>query len=117
MICGTFSVRFGEDPMYRVIEDGRWLSDGPYVAIHALASDGTARGIYEVALRFAEEHPSRYLAGQAAEPDEPVPALRVDTHRNNVIMQRKFRASGFTYCGIVHMVIDGTERLAYEKLL
>ena|GEM_PF-953122 len=126
VICGTFAVKFGPDPMYASI-DGKWLSSGPYVAIHALASDGTARGVADLAIRFAEEHPSRFLSGQlnAASagaapysevcPDEPVRFLRVDTHRNNRLMQAKFAEHGFTYCGIVRMIIDGTERLAYEK--
>ncbi len=124
-VCGTFVVRFGPDPMYAKIEDGGWLSDEPYMTIHALASDGTVRGIFDIARGFAEAHPSRFLAGQLpdgpdggpAAPDEPVRFLRVDTHRDNLVMQRKFLGSGFTYCGIVHMVIDGTERLAYEKPL
>ncbi len=123
VICGTFALKFGPDPMYAAI-DGKWLSDEPYEAIHALASDGTARGVADLAFRFAETHPSRFLAGQlkpepdgtgAIVPDEPVRFLRVDTHRNNRVMQSKFRAEGFTYCGIVRMIIDGTERLAFEK--
>ena len=29
-IVGTFCLIIGEDPTYRVIEQGRWLSDNPY---------------------------------------------------------------------------------------
>ena len=40
--------------------------------------------------------------------------LRIDTHRDNRIMQRLIEKHGFTYCGIIWLE-DGTERLAYER--
>mgnify|MGYP002933455973 FL=1 len=39
-IHGVFAFILGEDPTYRVIEQGAWLSDAPYGTIHAVASDG-----------------------------------------------------------------------------
>ncbi len=116
-IRGTFALKFGPDPMYASIEGGEWLSDEPYMTIHSLASDGTARGVAGAAFRFAEARPSRFLSGQTDTPDEPVRSLRIDTHRNNRKMQEIIRANGFAYCGIVHMVTDGTERLAFQKAL
>jgi len=41
--------------------------------------------------------------------------LKIDTHRDNVIMQRALEKSGFTYCGIIYLK-DGSERLAYQKV-
>ena len=40
--------------------------------------------------------------------------LRIDTHRDNRIMQHLIEKHGFTYCGIIWLD-DGTERLAYER--
>ena len=39
-IHGVFAFILGEDPTYRVIEQGAWLSDAPYGTIHAVASGG-----------------------------------------------------------------------------
>ena len=40
-IVGTFTLIFGEDPTYQIIEKGAWHSQQPYGAIHRVASDGT----------------------------------------------------------------------------
>lgn len=44
--------------------------------------------------------------------------LRIDTHRNNSIMQHLIKKYGFDYCGIVHIIDLDTdfERLAYQKI-
>jgi len=42
------------------------------------------------------------------------PNIRVDTHQDNVVMQRILEKLGFTYCGII-FVTNGTPRLAYQK--
>ena len=41
--------------------------------------------------------------------------LRVDTHRDNRVMQHLLLQHGFTYCGIIHLA-SGDERLAYQRL-
>ena len=116
-ICGAFALLFGADPMYETIERGAWPNGEPYMTIHRLASDGTARGISQAAFAFAAAHPSRFLAGQTDTTGEPVKALRIDTHAANLPMQAKIRAAGFAYCGIVHTTTDHTERLAFQKEL
>ena len=40
--------------------------------------------------------------------------LKIDTHRDNVVMQNMLKKNGFQSCGIIH-VQDGSERLAYQK--
>ena len=44
------------------------------------------------------------------------PNLRIDTHRDNVIMQHLMQRHGFTRCGIIYLA-NGDERLAYQKIL
>lgn len=41
--------------------------------------------------------------------------IRIDTHRDNKIMQHNLSKHGFTYCGIIYLA-NGDERLAYQKI-
>ena len=42
----VFAFVLGEDPTYKVIEDGQWLNDTlPYGTLHRLASAGESKGI------------------------------------------------------------------------
>lgn len=97
VIHGVFYFSLGEDPTYRVITEGEWLRNTPYGTIHRIASDGSG-GILAAAVKFAGKQ---------------IGHLRMDTHRDNRIMQHALQKQGFQYRGIIH-VADGTERLAYE---
>ena len=44
------------------------------------------------------------------------PNIRIDTHRDNTIMQHLVEKHGFTRCGIIYLA-NGHERLAYQKCL
>ena len=96
-IRGVFCFFTGEEPTYRKIYDGAWHSSRPYGVIHRIAGDG-AGGIFSAALAFCREKADY---------------LRIDTHRDNGIMQHILQKSGFTYCGRIYLA-DGTERLAYD---
>ena len=96
-IHGVFVLRFGEEPTYRVIEDGAWPNDAPYLTIHRLASDGSVRGVFRACVDFC--------LGLCRN-------LRVDTHADNLPMQRSIAACGFQRCGIIY-VKNGTPRIAY----
>ena len=41
--------------------------------------------------------------------------LRIDTHRDNIPMQKVLKRNGFEYCGIIYLE-NGDERLAYQKI-
>ena len=45
-IHGVFVCIPGDDPTYRVIENGRWLNDRPYATIHRAGSDGALPGFF-----------------------------------------------------------------------
>ncbi len=96
-IVGTFVLRGGNDPTYDVIYDGEWLNDLPYATIHRIASSGEMKGIMHLAMEFALQH---------------YHTIRIDTHRDNTVMQNAILKEGFTYCGIIHCW-NGSERLAY----
>ena len=42
-------------------------------------------------------------------------ALRIDTHRDNTVMQDLLCKNGFVYCGVIHLAENGEERLAYQR--
>ena len=93
-----FALLPSPEPTYDRI-DGAWLTDEPYGVIHRIASYPEDHGIFAAIIDFAA---ARYAH------------LRIDTHRDNRIMQHLIEKHGFTYCGIIWLE-DGTERLAYER--
>ncbi len=95
---GAFVLIPGEDTTYQVIEGGSWRSDTPYATVHRLAGQGG--GIFAAAMDYAK---ARYEH------------LRVDTHRDNRIMQHLAEKHGFSRRGIIY-VEDGTPRIAYDWL-
>ena len=97
-IVAYFALLPSPEPTYDVI-DGAWLTDEPYGVIHRMASYPEAHGIFSTIIDYAT---SRFAH------------LRIDTHRDNHIMQHLIKKHGFTYCGIIWLE-DGTERLAYER--
>lgn len=99
-ICACFMMADGPDETYQVILEGAWRSDSPYGVIHRVASDGTQRGILAQAVAFARQ---KY------------PHLRIDTHEDNLPMQKAVAKQGFVYRGII-ITGDGTPRLAYDWL-
>ena len=102
-VVGTFFFTQGRDiePTYRVITEGAWLDDGPYGVIHRIASDGTVKGVGAFCVNWAFEQCGH---------------LRIDTHGDNVVMQRMLEKLGFRHCGTIHVVEDNYPRLAYEKV-
>lgn len=97
-IVATFVLHYGSDETYANICDGDWLNDLPYATIHRIASNGRVRGIMHRVMEFAR---SRY--------DQ----IRIDTHRNNRVMQHAILKEGFRLCGIIRCW-NGSERLAYH---
>lgn len=97
-LVATFVLRGGNDPTYDKIYDGAWTNDNPYATIHRIASSGEVRGIFNIAMQYALRH---------------YDTLRIDTHRDNKVMQNAIVRAGFVYCGIIHCW-NGDERLAYQ---
>lgn len=102
-IVGTFFYDAGPDvePAYLDIEDGHWLDGSPYGVVHRIASDGSVHGVGAACIGWAFARCGH---------------LRMDTHPDNVVMQRLLAKLGFVRCGIIHVPEDDDPRLAYEKL-
>lgn len=82
-IVATFFYCPMEDPDYQVIE-GAWLNEEPYGVVHRITSDGTVKGAASACLTWA--------FGQCGN-------LKIDTHRDNVVMQNMLKKNGFQSCG------------------
>ena len=97
-LCGVFAFIPGIDPTYNYIE-GAWHYDSPYAAIHRVAASGTRRGILGLCVEYCAARCSH---------------LRIDTHRDNVVMQRALEKQGFAPCGVIYLE-NGDPRLAYDR--
>lgn len=95
---GVFALFEGSEPTYQYIENGEWLNDSPYVTLHRIASDGKVRGIFDCAIEYCKGISEN---------------IRIDTHKNNIIMQKKIEKQGFVKCGTIY-VADGSPRIAYQ---
>lgn len=96
-IHGVFAFILGVDPTYGTIYGGSWRSDTPYGTIHRVAGDGSG-GIFAACVAWC--------LGRCGH-------LRVDTHRDNLPMQRAIQRAGFQRRGIIH-IADGSPRIAYD---
>lgn len=107
-ICGVFYFAIENDPMYEVIKDGEWLNDNNYAVVHRIAVSKNThnKGIASQCIDYAVE-----ICKQ-----NNIFDLRMDTHKDNLPMQRFLEKKGFERCGIV-FVEDGSQRIAYHKLI
>ena len=99
VIHSVFAFIIGEDPTYKEIE-GVWLDNSTYGTIHRIASDGTMHHVFNKAVNFCSERCAH---------------IRVDTHKDNKVMQKVILRNGFKERGIIY-IEDGTPRIAYEKV-
>ena len=101
-IIGYFAFLASPEPTYLKIYGGSWLDDEqPYHVIHRIASYPETHGIFLDIMEFCFSR------------DENI---RIDTHKDNHIMQHNIMKYGFSYCGIIYLA-SGDERLAYQKIL
>lgn len=99
-ILAVFYFAVEPDPTYAYI-DGAWLNDAPYGVIHRIAVGESGKGVAAECFRFAESLCEN---------------LRIDTHENNIPMQRCLGKLGFTRCGTIYLE-DGDPRIAYQKVV
>ena len=101
-IVGYFAFLPSPELTYAKICEGEWIDDvQPYHVVHRIASYPDAHGIFRSIMEFCFSHDTN---------------IRIDTHRDNKIMQHNIVKYGFTYCGIIYL-LSGDERLAYQKLV
>jgi hypothetical protein len=99
-IVGYFAFLPSPESTYSKIYNGEWLDDvKPYHVIHRIASYPDVYGIFSDIMDFCFSRDAN---------------IRIDTHKDNLIMQHNIEKHGFTYCGIIFLA-SGDERLAYQK--
>lgn len=96
-LLGVFAFINERDPDYDNI-DGAWLNDLPYAAIHRVASAGKRGGIVGACVEYCLSQTNN---------------LKIDTHSDNIPMQKALERIGFTQCGTVYIKRAG-ERIAYQ---
>ncbi len=99
-IHGVFYFYLGEDPTYDYMENGSWRSDTLYGTIHRIASDGSG-GILKAAVAFAKQQ---------------IDHIRIDTHQDNMVMQKALAKQGFSKRGIIYLE-NGDPRIAYDLIV
>lgn len=96
-ILGVFVFIIGEEPTYQAIEQGKWSAELEYGTIHRIASSGKVKGITKFCFDYCTEK---------------IDYLRIDTHRDNKLMQRVIEKYGFRKCGVIQ--VRNGDRIAFD---
>ncbi len=100
-VVGYFAFLPSPDLTYKKIYDGMWLDDEmDYHVVHRIASYPEVHGVFSSIMDFCLSRDRN---------------IRIDTHRDNKIMQHNLLKHGFSYCGIIYL-LSGDERLAYQRI-
>ena len=97
-ILGVFAFLAGPDPTYLEI-DGAWQNGDDYYVIHRVAVAKHQRGVASFCFDYCYERQKN---------------LKIDTHRDNLPMQRALEKNGFIHCGTIRLA-NGDPRMAYQK--
>ncbi|MDE7330269.1 MAG: GNAT family N-acetyltransferase, partial [Clostridia bacterium] len=83
--------------------EGEWLTRGNYLAVHRVA----------VADKFRGKGAGKYILDTAAvdiAKKRGRGSIRMDTHEKNAHMRGLIKGRGFTECGIIRLMRDGSPR-------
>lgn len=107
VIIGTAMFSTKKEPTYKSIE-GKWItkSDSKYGVIHRMAISNKYRkkGVAKFIFEKCEQQLRK----------SEINSMRIDTHEDNLGMQRLLLKLKYLYCGIIYLE-NGDKRLAYEK--
>ncbi|MTV81371.1 GNAT family N-acetyltransferase [Secundilactobacillus folii] len=110
-LAGTAALHQGIDIDYLKIDDGSWKNgiDAHYTAIHRIALAGNFRGKH-----LSEKLMSGLITISSLLGFKDI---RIDTHPENVGMQRVITSNGFEKRGKVYMHSSNDLRIAYQLLI
>ena len=100
-IVGVFAFKIGVEPTYNKIYEGEWQNNLPYAFMHRIAVLRHGQGIVDFCINECFKRFSN---------------LKIDTHRDNIPMQKVLKRNGFKYCGIIY-ITDGSPRRAYQYIV
>lgn len=107
-IIATTALSFRPEPTYNQIVQGSWLTETPYAVIHRIAIKAPYRGQLYAQQLFQQ---CETLVAQ-----QGVQSIKIDTHPDNIAMQKLLHKCHFQYCGIIYLA-NNEQRLAFEKVL
>ena len=107
-VVATAVVSFKGEKTYESIYEGEWISNKEYAVVHRIAVDNNHKGLglSSQIIKNVEE-----LCVEKG-----VSSIKVDTHEENLSMQKLLRKNKFEYCGIIYLE-DSSPRIAFEKIL
>lgn len=102
-IVAVFYYDFGYKikPTYNTIENGEWIGNDNYGVVHRIATDGTVKGVGSFCINYAYNQCKH---------------LRIDTHEDNIPMQKLLEKNNFVKCGIIYVGENKSPRIAFEKI-
>ncbi|SHJ71024.1 GNAT family N-acetyltransferase [Tepidibacter formicigenes] len=107
-IVATVAVCFDGEKTYDSIYEGEWISNNEYAVIHRIAVNKNYKGL-GVASEIIKNVEQLCL-------NKGVHSIKVDTHEENISMQKLLEKNKFQYCGIIYLE-DRSKRVAFEKIL
>ncbi|MDM0622319.1 GNAT family N-acetyltransferase [Clostridium perfringens] len=107
-IVATTVISLDGESTYNSIFNGEWITNEEYIVMHRVAvhEKYKGKGIFKELIKEAES-----LAL-----NKGISSIKIDTHRDNISMQRAVVKNDFQKCGIIYLE-DGSERIAFEKVL
>lgn len=107
-IVATVALSFNGEKAYENI-DGKWLSTDKFCVIHRIAITNSSKGsnISQYLMNFIEK-----ISLQ-----NNTKSIKVDTHEDNIVMQKFLKKNNYSYCGKVYYKESKVERIVFEKLL
>ncbi|EGT3614566.1 GNAT family N-acetyltransferase [Clostridium perfringens] len=107
-IVATTVISLEGESTYNLIFNGEWITNEEYIVMHRVAVHDKykGKGIFKELIKEAES-----LAL-----NKGISSIKIDTHRDNISMQRAVVKNDFKRCGIIYLE-DGSERIAFEKVL
>ncbi|GAA0089182.1 GNAT family N-acetyltransferase [Clostridium perfringens] len=107
-IVATTVISLDGESTYNSIFNGEWITNEEYIVMHRVAVHDKykGKGIFKELIKEAES-----LAL-----NKGISSIKIDTHRDNISMQRAVVKNDFKKCGIIYLE-EGSERIAFEKVL
>ena len=94
-IVGYFAYIYEIEHAYEVI-DGKWLNQDKYITIHKIASKYNNKGIGGFIIKYVIDRCK----------NEGIYNIKIDTHKNNLSMNKFLTNKGFINCGVISLTLD-----------
>ena len=107
-IVATTVISLDGESTYNSIFNGEWITNEEYIVMHRVAVHDRykGKGIFKELIKEAEN-----LAL-----NKGIFSIKIDTHRDNISMQKAVLKNDFKKCGIIYLE-DGRERIAFETVM